>query len=671
MRVVHIITGLGIGGAESMLFQLIRASDRSTDEHIVLTLTSADAMVPQFEALGVTVTKLRAGRLSGLSALVKARKLIKAFKPNLVMTWLHHSDLFGVLLKALIPSLPLVWNVRCSKLSATELPLRNLLIVRLLAFLSWVPITIVANSTAGKREHITVGYRPAGWRVLPNGFDTTRFTPNRAAGDRIRATSGIPLDAFVVGLVGRYHPMKGFDLFMKVAGRLAKTSPAIHFVLAGTEVDAANAELRKMIATAEIEDRITLLGQRADIADVMNVFDVTVCTSTSEGFSNVIGEAMSCGVPCAATDVGDNARLVGLGGRIVPAGDAVSLAAAITHMIEMSPLSFQELRERARTQIIENFAIENIAHRYKELFDEFAIGQDNSRTNMAPEVVAGFGAEWARFDQRPLDMAERDEIFQGYFGIFPWDKLGKTAAGADIGCGSGRWAKVAAPLVAKLNLVDASRQALDVARQNLAGASNVTFIEASVGGLPFDDNSLDFAYSLGVLHHVPDTQAAVNEIMRVLKPGAPFLVYLYYAFDNRPRWYRSIWRLSDGIRAIVSKLPLSLRHLVCDAVAIGVYWPFARLAKMVEAIGVNPEFMPLAFYREKSVYTLRTDALDRFGTGLEKRFTRHEITEVLETAGFSNVQFSPRMPYWVALAYKADESKSAGIENHFPAESCS
>ncbi len=652
MRVVHIITGLGVGGAESMLLQLIRALGRSTDEHVVLTLTSANAMVPQFEALNVTVTVLRADRFGGLPALIKARKIIHDFKPNLVMTWLHHSDLFGVMLKSLMPSLPLVWNIRCSKLSATELPRRNLLIVRLLSFLSWIPDAIVANSMAGKREHIAVGYRRAGWRILPNGFDTVRFAPNRAAGDRIRAASGIPLNAFVVGLVGRYHPMKGFDLFMEVAGRLAKASPAVHFVLAGDEVNAANAGLKKMVATAGIEGRITLLGQRSDIGDVMNVFDVTACTSTSEGFSNVIGEAMLCGVPCVATDVGDNAVLVGAGGRVVPAGDAGALAAAITQMIEMPPQSFHELKGVARAQIVDHFAIENIARRYQELFDEFAIGRDNPDTNIAPEVVAGFGAEWARFDQQRLETAERDEIFHGYFGMFPWDKLGKAAVGADVGCGSGRWAKVAAPLVEKLNLVDASSQALDVARQNLAGISNVTFVEASVGNLPFDDNSLDFAYSLGVLHHVPDTQAAVNEISRVLKPGAPFLVYLYYAFGNRPWWYRWIWRLSDSIRAIISKLPLRLRHLVCDAIAVGIYWPVARLANLVERIGINPEFLPLAFYRDKSFYTLRTDSLDRFGTGLEKRFTRRQIAEMLETAGFSKVQFSPRMPYWVALAYK-------------------
>lgn len=373
MRIVHVITGLGIGGAESMLLQLIKASDRSKLKHVVLTLSAANAMVPEFEALGITVMNLRAAGLGSLTAFFRARKLIKAFGPDVLMTWLHHSDLFGVMLRVAMPSLPLVWNIRCSKLSLDELPWRNLVIVRVLAWLSWIPSIIVANSVAGKREHIAVGYRAARWRVLPNGFDTKRFTLNRDTGLKVRTASGIPMDGFVIGLVGRYHPMKGFDLFIRIAGRLAKTSRVAHFVLVGTDVDATNAELRDLIAAAELEGRVTLLGQRTDIADVMNAFDVIACTSTSEGFSNVIGEAMSCGVPCVATDVGDNATLVGPGGSIVAAGDADALLTELIRMVEMPPELFQELKIRARTHILKNFAIEDVAYRYEKLFNEFPI----------------------------------------------------------------------------------------------------------------------------------------------------------------------------------------------------------------------------------------------------------------------------------------------------------
>jgi glycosyltransferase involved in cell wall biosynthesis len=372
MRIAHIITGLDVGGAESMLLQLIRASDRPGREHAVVTLTSANAIVPQFEALGVTVTCLNANGLGWVAALFKARGLIKAFRPDVVMTWMHHSDMFGVMLKATMPSLPLVWNIRCSKLSAAELPWRNLLIVRLLAWLSWLPNAIVTNSVAGQREHIAVGYRRGGWRLLPNGFDTTRFTPDREAGARVRNEAGISRHAFIVGLVARYHPMKGFDLFTRVAGRLARTDNRFHFVMVGGGVDGQNYELAQLIEANKLAGRVTLLGPRPDIAEVMNALDVIACTSTSEGFSNVIGEAMACGVPCVTTDVGDNALIVGSGGIIVPPGDDDALVLALAHMADLPEQSFRELKFEARKQILRNFAIRDIARQYKNFFDGIA-----------------------------------------------------------------------------------------------------------------------------------------------------------------------------------------------------------------------------------------------------------------------------------------------------------
>lgn len=279
--------------------------------------------------------------------------------------------------------------------------------------------------------------------------------------------------------------------------------------------------------------------------------------------------------------------------------------------------------------------------------------QEGNGSNLAPEVVAGFGAEWSRFDQRQLEDDERDRIFRDYFERFPWADLGEAAIGADIGCGSGRWAKVVAPLVRTLSLVDASEQALEVARSNLAGSANVMFLQASVGALPFEDAALDFAYSLGVLHHVPDTRRALCEVGRVLKPGAPLLVYLYYAFDNRPLWYRYLWRLSDLLRRMISGLPNRPRQLICDVIALTVYWPLARLAALVGRLGASLCSWPLSYYRDKSFYTMRTDALDRFGTSLEQRFTRKEITSMLEQAGFRNVTFGDREPFWCALAYRS------------------
>lgn len=272
-------------------------------------------------------------------------------------------------------------------------------------------------------------------------------------------------------------------------------------------------------------------------------------------------------------------------------------------------------------------------------------------SNRDEQVITGFGDEWSRFDQQGLSATDRDQIFNDYFAIFPWGEWPVGGGeGADIGCGSGRWALHVAPRVGVLHCVDPSGDALAVARRNLSGQSNVCFHQAGVDNLPFADGSLDFAYSLGVLHHVPDTAAAIRSVAAKLKQGAPFLIYLYYGFDNRPFFYRLLWRISDVLRQGVARLPMSLRYASSQVLAVVCYWPAARLAKVLDRLGCLPASWPLAYYRDKAFYVMRTDALDRFGTRLEQRFTRTQIRSMLEQAGFEGVIFSDHQPYWCALA---------------------
>lgn len=274
-------------------------------------------------------------------------------------------------------------------------------------------------------------------------------------------------------------------------------------------------------------------------------------------------------------------------------------------------------------------------------------------TNADAATIAGFGFEWSRFDQGQLDPRERQRHFDKYFSIFPWDLLPtRGGVGADIGCGSGRWAVLVAPRVATLHLVDASAQVLAVARNNLAGCGNVDFYLAAVDALPFADNSLDFAFSLGVLHHVPDTAAAIRAVASKLKPGAPFLLYLYYAFDNRSAWYRGLWRATDWCRIVMSRLPSRVKYCVSQAIAAAIYWPLARTAQGLHRLGIMPAQWPLNQYRDASFYVMRTDALDRFGTRLERRFTRTEIRTMMERAGLGEIRFSESMPYWCAVGIK-------------------
>lgn len=272
-------------------------------------------------------------------------------------------------------------------------------------------------------------------------------------------------------------------------------------------------------------------------------------------------------------------------------------------------------------------------------------------SNIDPKTVEGFGEEWAAFDQTALDTAEHERLFESYFSLFPFDEL-SSAEGFDLGCGSGRWAALVAPRVGTLHCIDPSAKALNVSRRRLAGEPNVAFHLAGVDNIPLEDGSQDFGYSLGVLHHIPDTRAAMESCVRKLKPGAPFLVYLYYSFDNRPGWFRSIWKASEPFRSTISRLPFRLRKAVSGAIAAGVYYPLARSARLLERLGADVSAMPLSAYRQQSFYTMRTDALDRFGTRLEQRFSRSEIQLMMESCGLGDIRFSDAVPYWVAIGRK-------------------
>jgi ubiquinone/menaquinone biosynthesis C-methylase UbiE len=272
--------------------------------------------------------------------------------------------------------------------------------------------------------------------------------------------------------------------------------------------------------------------------------------------------------------------------------------------------------------------------------------------NVDPLVARGFGYEWTRFDQASLDPLEKQRIFEEYFAIFPWQELPPDAVGADFGCGSGRWASVVAARVGHLYCIDASVDALNVAKRNLREHANCTFVAASVGRLELLPQGLDFGYSLGVLHHVPDTLAGLRSCVATLKPGAPFLIYLYYRFDHRPVWFRLLWVASDLLRRFVSKLPYGARFAASETLAALVYWPLARTAKLLEHLGASVGGFPLSYYRDKSFYVMRTDALDRFGTRLEQRFTRAEIEKMMLAAGLRDIRFRDPAPFWCAVGRK-------------------
>jgi SAM-dependent methyltransferase len=272
--------------------------------------------------------------------------------------------------------------------------------------------------------------------------------------------------------------------------------------------------------------------------------------------------------------------------------------------------------------------------------------------NVDQDVIAAFGREWETYDQSGVPPEELRRQFDRYFAVFPWELLSHDSVGFDAGCGSGRWARLVAPRVGRLHCVDASPTALAVAARNLADLPNCELHVASLDDLPLSAASMDFGYSLGVLHHTPDPLSALETCVGKLRPGAPFLVYLYYALEGRPWWFRVLFRLVTAARLRISVWPHRRKVLVTSVIALVVYLPLARASRLAASMGRDVEHWPLSFYRDRSIYTLRTDALDRFGTRLEKRFTAAEVVAMLTRAGLVDVVVSPIAPYWCAVGRK-------------------
>jgi ubiquinone/menaquinone biosynthesis C-methylase UbiE len=276
----------------------------------------------------------------------------------------------------------------------------------------------------------------------------------------------------------------------------------------------------------------------------------------------------------------------------------------------------------------------------------------SSPPNLDRATVDDFGREWQRFDQSRASSAEVRRMFGEYFAIFPWDSLPREPVGFDAGCGSGRWAALVAPRVSRLYCIDASADALAVAQKRLADLTNVEFHATPLDAMPLADNSMDFGYSLGVLHHLPEPAAGLAACVRKLKRGAPMLVYIYYAFDNRPAWFRTLWGASDLLRRALSRAPFRCKSVFAELLAACVYWPLARGAQLSERLGGNVANWPLGAYRWRSYYAMRTDALDRFGTRIEHRMTQAQIKALMENAGLGEIRFRDAEPFWCAVGRK-------------------
>ncbi|MCC7050979.1 MAG: class I SAM-dependent methyltransferase [Bacteroidia bacterium] len=276
--------------------------------------------------------------------------------------------------------------------------------------------------------------------------------------------------------------------------------------------------------------------------------------------------------------------------------------------------------------------------------------------NIDANTVTSFGEEWSAFNS--FTDSEIEYIGNEYFDICE-TILSEKISVLDVGCGTGRWSKYLSKKVNFIEAIDPS-DAIYSAAQLLNINNNVRITRAGVANIPFADNSFDLVFSLGVLHHVPDTFKAITDCVKKVKPNGYFLVYLYYSLDNRGLGYKLLFKISNGFRFVISSLPTFFKKNICNLIALFVYVPFVTLSKCFRFFGLKKiaNKIPLSYYTDKSFFVIRNDALDRFGTPLEQRFSKKEIETMMRNAGLTNIHFSNQAPYWHAIGKKQNTDTS-------------
>lgn len=370
MKIVMVITGLGTGGAEMMLLKVLERLDARFSPHVI-SLTSLGEIGPRIQSLGIPAEALgmRPGVPSPLAFLRLTRRL-RTLQPDAVHTWMYHADLMGGLAARLAGVPALAWCIRNSNLDRDKTRRVTRAVARACALLSrWVPDQILSCSEGARQVHVAYGYAAGKMVVVPNGFDLARFQPDAVARASVRDELGVAADTPLVGLVGRFDPQKNHTGFLKAAGSLHRRLSATQFVLVGKGIDEENGELMQVLEAQGIRSATHLLGLRSDIPRLMAAMDVLASSSHGEAFSNVLGEAMATEVPCAATNVGDSAYIVGDAGRVVPAGDMDGLATALEGILTLSAAERGALGERARVRVADFFEIGHVVRQYESFYD--------------------------------------------------------------------------------------------------------------------------------------------------------------------------------------------------------------------------------------------------------------------------------------------------------------
>ena len=372
IKIVHIVTALNVGGTEMMLYKLLTRMRKDRFENIVFTLKETGRLSKDFESKNISVYNIGGmGGVLKVSVLIKSLNILRQINPDLIQGWLVHGNLVATLVSAFLPyRLPALWNIRYTALPKAETKGSTLFIIKLLSLLSFLPRKIIFNSKAAANDHIRMGYRRDKSCIIPNGFDTKVFLPSEEERNSVRLELNIPEEAMLIGLMGRFDPLKDHSCFLKAGAKLLNYKRDTIFLLAGPGVDWQNRHLIQLIEKLGISENVFLLGERQDIPRITAALDIATCSSVAEAFPNVIGEAMSCGIPCVVTDVGDSAWLVGDSGIVVPPRNHEALCEAWLKLIEMGSAKRRILGEKARKRIENHFPIQMIVKKYEQLYEE-------------------------------------------------------------------------------------------------------------------------------------------------------------------------------------------------------------------------------------------------------------------------------------------------------------
>ena len=370
IRLVHIITGLEAGGAETMLYKLLKDMNQTLFYNEVISLTGLGSIGRKLRGLGFKVTAMgmRRGAPSPMM-LLKLFFLLRKSRPDLVQTWMYHSDLIGGIVARLCGIENLCWNIRHCNLDKGKNKFLTLLTAKACAILSGlIPSRIICNSHAGKRTHSDFGYVDQKIQVIPNCFDLGDFFPDAKIRNQVRKTLRIDRDTFVFGHVGRYDVQKNHEGLFRSFAFVVERYPDALLVCCGKGVSSENRKIIDQIQSLNLCENVLLLGLRKDVSEVLNAFDLLVSSSVGEGFSNAIGEAMAVELPCVVTDVGDSARVVGSTGWVVDPDCHESLAEAMTLAMDAPREELRKRGRRARRRMGEIFSVEAIISSFEQLY---------------------------------------------------------------------------------------------------------------------------------------------------------------------------------------------------------------------------------------------------------------------------------------------------------------